>query len=157
MIVLVLIYAIFQTSIGHAVPMPSIELRDLGSGGEPIQTRSLGNIVWSCLSTIFLCTWVSLHPNISSTPEKPDLGRFEKWIRKPLVEFLTYQLPLFLCALLVPEYILAWAIRQYIMAGKVQKKGEFIVHLGIKPLNNVSPGLDEDTRPLSDHGRIPAV
>jgi hypothetical protein len=121
-------YALFQGGFGDAAPTPSIELRDLCSGGEPIQTRSLWNIVWSCLSTIFLCTWVSLHPNISSTPKKPDLGWFEKWIRNPLIEFLTYKLPLFLWALLVPEYILAWAIRQYIMAGKVQQKGGFIVH-----------------------------
>jgi hypothetical protein len=123
MIILLLVYAIAKSGFGDAAPTPSIEIRDVGSGGESIQTRSLWNIIWSCLSTIFLCTWVSLHPNISSTPEKPDLGWFEKWIRNPLIEFLTYKLPLFLWALLVPEYILAWAIRQYIMAGKAQRRG----------------------------------
>jgi hypothetical protein len=125
MLVLLLVYAIAKSGFGDAVPTPQIETRDPCSCGEAIQTRSLWNIIWSCLSTIFLCTWVSLHPNISSTPKKLDLAWFEKKIRNPLVEFLTYKLPLFLWALLVPEYILAWAIRQYIMAGKVQRKGEF--------------------------------
>jgi hypothetical protein len=157
MIFLFLVYAILQSSFGDAVPTPLIDRRDPCTCGEQIQTRSLWNIIWSCLSTIFLCTWVSLHPNISSTPEKPGLSRFERWIRKPMVELLTYKLPLFLWALLVPEYILAWAIRQYIMAGKVQKKSEFIVRLGINILNNGSPGLDESTRVLSDYGRIPTV
>ena len=126
MLVLLLVYSIFQSDFGDALPTPEIGLCDAGSGGQPIQTRSVWNIIWSCLSTIFFCTWVSLHPNISSTPEQPDLGWFEKKIRDPLVEFLTYKLPLFLWALLVPEYIIAWVIRQYVMAGKVQKKGEFM-------------------------------
>jgi hypothetical protein len=125
MLILLLVYAIFKSSFGDALPTPSIELRDPCSCDEPIQTRSLWDIIWSCLSTIFLCTWVSLHPNISSTPEEPGLSWFEKNIRTPLIEFLTYKLPLFLWALLVPEYILAWAIRQYIMAGKIQRRGEF--------------------------------
>jgi hypothetical protein len=132
MLVMLLIYAIAKSGFGDAVPTPQIELRDLGSSGEPTQTRSLWNIIWSCLSTIFLCTWVSLHQNISWTPKKPDSTWFERWIRNPLIEFLTYKLPLFLWALLVPEYILAWAIRQYIMAGKVQEKGEFIAYTGCK-------------------------
>jgi hypothetical protein len=110
MIVLLLVYAIAKSGFGDAASTPSIELRDACVCDQSVQTRSLWNIVWSCLSTVFLCTWVSLHPNILSTPEEPGLGRFERWIRKPLVEFLTYKLPLFLWALLVPEYILAWAI-----------------------------------------------
>jgi hypothetical protein len=132
MLVLLLVHAIFQTNFGNAIPTPSIEPRDPCSCAEPIQTRSLSNIIWSCLSTIFLCTWVSLHPNISSTPKKPDEGWFNKWIRDPLMEFLTYKLPLFLWALLVPEYILAWAIRQYIMAGRVQRQGEFVPRTNCK-------------------------
>jgi hypothetical protein len=157
MIVLLLVYAILQSRFGDAVPTPLIESRHPCSCGEPVQTRSLWNIIWSCVSTIFLCTWVSLHPNLSSTAERPGLGQFERWIRKPLMEFLTYKLPLFLWALLVPEYILAWAIRRYIMAGKVQRRGEFIHVAILNILNEISSGMDESTRVLSDYGRIPAV
>jgi len=125
MLVLLLLYAIAQSSFGEAVTTPSIETRDLSGDGEIIQTRTVWEIIRTCLSTIFLCTWVSLHPNISSTPDEPGIGRLDK-LRKWLVDLLTYKLPLFLWALLVPEYILAWAIRQYIMAGEIQKRGEFI-------------------------------
>jgi hypothetical protein len=158
MLILLLVYAIFQTGFGDALPTPLIEKRDPCACGDPIQTRSLWNIIWSCLSTIFLCTWVSLHPNISSTPEKPDSARFERWIRKPLVKFLTYKLPLFLWALLVPEYILAWAIRQYMKAGRAKKKGESIVHMqAINILKSISSRLDESTWILSNYGGIPAL
>ncbi|KIM26180.1 hypothetical protein M408DRAFT_42395, partial [Serendipita vermifera MAFF 305830] len=84
--------------------------------------RSLANIVWSCLSTIFLCTWVAVHPNVHFRAEKPNQWWFAKWLWDPLHELVTYKLPLFLWALVVPEYILAWAIRQYLEAGWISKK-----------------------------------
>ncbi|KIM22956.1 hypothetical protein M408DRAFT_49037, partial [Serendipita vermifera MAFF 305830] len=84
--------------------------------------RTLTNIVWSCLSTIFLCTWVAVHPNVHFRAEKQDRCWFGKWLWDPLHELLTYKLPLFLWALLVPEYILAWAVRQYLQAGVISEK-----------------------------------
>jgi hypothetical protein len=122
MLVLLLLYAVTQGAFGDAIPVSSIEVRDPPGYGELIPTRTLWNIIWSCLSTIFLCTWSSLHPNISSTQNEPGMSWREK-VRKWLVDLLTYKLPLFLWALLVPEYILAWAIRQYLTAGEIQKKG----------------------------------
>jgi hypothetical protein len=110
--------------------MPSIDQLAPTSDGE--QTRTVWNIVCSCLFTIFLCTWGSLHPNISSTPDEPGAGWFKKQVWKPFLGVITYKLPLLLWALLVPEYILAWAIRQYIMAGVIRRKGELL------PLNGHS-------------------
>ena len=37
---------------------------------------------------------------------------------------MEHRLPLFICALLVPEYVLAWSIRQFLVARKIAK-GEF--------------------------------
>ena len=53
-------------------------------------------------------------------------NRFQRWIRNPLLSFAEHRLPLFICALLVPEYVLAWAIRQYLRAGEIARdnKGE---------------------------------
>jgi hypothetical protein len=126
MIALLLLYAITQSAFGEAIPVSSIEARDPSGNGELLQTRTIWNIVWSCLSTIFLCTWGSLHPNISSTLEEPGMARREK-LRKWLVELLTCKFPLFFWALLVPEYILAWAIRQYITAGDIRKRGAIFI------------------------------
>jgi hypothetical protein len=126
MLVLLLLYAVTHSAYGDAIPVSSIEVCDPSGNGDIIPTRTLWNIVWSCLSTIFLCTWGSIHPNISSTQNKPGMSGREK-LRKWLVDLLTYKLPLFLWALLVPEYILAWAIRQYLTAGEIQKKGVIFI------------------------------
>ncbi|KIM28849.1 hypothetical protein M408DRAFT_39683, partial [Serendipita vermifera MAFF 305830] len=91
--------------------------------------RTLANIIWSCLSTIFLCTWVAVHPNVHFRPEKQNQGWFEKWLRDPFHELVTYKLPLFIWALLVPEYILSWAVRQYLQAvpGWTRMHGYFMI------------------------------
>jgi hypothetical protein len=78
MLVLLLLYAITQNAFGEAIPISPIETRDSSGNGGLLQTRTIWNIVWSCLSTIFLCTWGSLHPNISSTHEEPGMGRRDK-------------------------------------------------------------------------------
>ena len=66
--------------------------------------------------TIFSCTWVAVHPNVPS-PVK----------RNPIMSFAGHRLPLFICALLVPEYVLAWAIRQFLRAREIanQNKSNF--------------------------------
>ena len=58
--------------------------------------------------TIFSCTWVAVHPNVPC-PEK----------QNPVLSFAGHRLPLFICALLVPEYVLAWAIRQFLRARQI--------------------------------------
>ena len=49
---------------------------------------------------------------------------FQRWIRNPLLSFAEHRLPLFMCALLVPEYVLAWAIRQYMVARKIARNNK---------------------------------
>ena len=51
---------------------------------------------------------------------------YERWVWHPLLSFAEHRLPLFVCALLVPEYILAWAIRQYLRARRIanENKGD---------------------------------
>jgi hypothetical protein len=128
MLILLLAFFLFQSYYADADPgqgPASIELRAVSACGDQDSRRSIWSIVWSCLSTIFLCTWVSLHPNVVFRPEKPSAGWSERWIWDPLRHFWLYQLPLFVCALLVPEYILAWSIRQFIVAGQIRKKGGY--------------------------------
>ena len=67
--------------------------------------------------------WLSNMP----CPKKREAKNcFQRWIRNPLLSFAEHRLPLFVCALLVPEYVLAWAIRQYLTARKIarENKGE---------------------------------
>ena len=52
------------------------------------------------------------------------MGRFERWFWHPLRSSISHRLPLLICALLVPEYILSWAIRQRLVAGQIAKDND---------------------------------
>src|ERR1700747_3402552 len=51
-------------------PVPSLDLLQAPSCNHPYGCRTLWDIIRSCLLTIFLCTWVSMHPNIPSPDER---------------------------------------------------------------------------------------
>jgi len=74
---------------------------DMGGASE----RSLFSIIWACFSTTFICTWVSVHSNIP-----PHEGNWKSFIRR---------LKLMFWALIAPELILAWAVKQWFAAAKV--------------------------------------
>ena len=126
MLFLLFLYYLLQGPSINAGPIPTIEDRlltgnhcnDLG------HCRTIWNILWSCLVTIFSCTWVAVHPNVPSPKKREANGWIERYIWNPLLSFIEHRLPLFICALLVPEYVLAWSIRQFLVARKIAK-GEF--------------------------------
>jgi hypothetical protein len=63
---------------------------------DALNCRTLPNIIFSCASTIFLCTWVALHPNVPKDP-------YEAW------SSFWQRVGLMLAALVAPEAILTWA------------------------------------------------
>ena len=65
-----------------------------------IKQRSTLEILWTCLATIFACTWVSVHPNIPSSKD----GRIRVTLQR---------LELMVWAILTPEMIIFWAMRQW--------------------------------------------
>ncbi|KAK7440606.1 hypothetical protein VKT23_016954 [Stygiomarasmius scandens] len=71
--------------------------------------RSTQDIVWSCIATIFACTWVSIHPNIPGL----NVGRLTKFFRRVGVTML---------ALLAPELIVIWALRQWLVSRRLAKE-----------------------------------
>ena len=67
MILLTLLYITFGFSF--ALPTPSelptnISPSLFARSADIFGTRSIWNIIWSCFSTIFACTWIAVHPNI---------------------------------------------------------------------------------------------
>ena len=70
--------------------------------------RTIFGIVWSCLATIFACTWVAVHPNVPAPASE-------------VYEVVFSRIIVTICALLVPEYIVAWAIRQFLVANHIQE------------------------------------
>jgi hypothetical protein len=71
--------------------------------------RTIWNIIWSCLVTIFVCTWVAMHPNIPNAEEN--------WFTT-----VSRRLQLMAMALIAPELVILWAMRQYFSARSLAKK-----------------------------------
>ncbi|KAF8581442.1 hypothetical protein K439DRAFT_1636153 [Ramaria rubella] len=88
------------------IPLADIYQRTPSSCKDIDNCRTLQDIVWSCLVTVFSCTWVAIHPNIPS----PDVGRVKIALRR---------LGLFVGALIAPELVITWAMRQWLAARKV--------------------------------------
>ena len=135
MLFLIFVYYFVQGAFIDASPTPSVDHRSLAANHctDLTHCRSIWNIVWSCLVTIFSCTWVVVHPNIPCPKTREANSWIGKCIWNPLLSFAEHRLPLFICALLVPEYVLAWAIRQFFGARGIAKQngGEFEILIKI--------------------------
>ncbi|KAJ7130519.1 hypothetical protein C8R44DRAFT_850375 [Mycena epipterygia] len=79
--------------------------------------RRLFDIVWGCLTTIFACTWVSVHPNVPP----PDQSRLALFWRR---------LKLMLIAVIAPELIVGFAARQFFAARKFSRKFDVLMTHG---------------------------
>jgi hypothetical protein len=115
------------------------------SCSDPNGCRTLWDILWSCVFTILLCTWVSVHPNIPSPHELwPKLA-----IRR---------VGLMLATLIAPELMVAWAVRQRNLAHKLAgmyKEGEAVDSRNYPPiLIHYRAWLDADPWVFCTHGRF---
>src|SRR6266571_4578218 len=67
--------------------------------------RTLFEITWSCLSTIILCAWTAVHPNV------PPRSKWKaRWNRLELMFWM----------IVAPELVLAWAVRQFFAAKDIR-------------------------------------
>ncbi|PPQ85320.1 hypothetical protein CVT25_000358 [Psilocybe cyanescens] len=71
--------------------------------------RSIWNIVWSCLATIFACTWIAIHQNIPAPNERA-------------IRVFGRRLAIMFYMLIAPELVIAWAVRQYLTASEMAKR-----------------------------------
>ncbi|KAF8647246.1 hypothetical protein AX16_006824 [Volvariella volvacea WC 439] len=104
---------------------------------DPTQTRTLFDILYSCIGVVFLCAYISVHHNI------PDRNASTT-----------------LYALLAHEFVIMWAIRERIKAGRIAEKMKdhgwtkthgFFVQMG--GLVQVQP--DSTYRVLRNRQRVP--
>jgi len=111
-IILAVLAATRASPVGLQSP-PTLSFDQLqarsASCDDPNGCRSLWDIIRSCIVTILLCTWVSMHPNIPG----PD----ERWPRIAL-----RRVGLLLLALFVPEAVIGWALRQRQVAAELAEK-----------------------------------
>ncbi|KAF9065702.1 hypothetical protein BDP27DRAFT_1298008 [Rhodocollybia butyracea] len=109
MLIAVLFYLIRE---GFALPTPALDVNPSGFSQvapNTSSTRSVPGIIWSCLTTIFTCTWVAVHPNIPSHHDSDQ----DLWWRR--VKILAV-------ALIAPEYIILWAANQLRSARRAVKE-----------------------------------
>ncbi|KDR78848.1 hypothetical protein GALMADRAFT_118323 [Galerina marginata CBS 339.88] len=94
-----------SSSLIRAIPIP--EALAIGVAELPSPTtclcpnrRSVWDILWSCLTTIFACSWISIHPNIPAP--------CEIWWK-----ISRRRLELMFWTLIAPELTILWAMRQW--------------------------------------------
>ncbi|KAI0062796.1 hypothetical protein BV25DRAFT_1915916 [Artomyces pyxidatus] len=80
--------------------------------------RTRYNIVWSSLVTILACVWTAVHRNIPG-PTTSDESRLQHVVAR-LLEVVK----IVVVTLLVPEWVLAWAVRQFLNARDVGRELE---------------------------------
>lgn len=162
------------------VPVPiatPICVRNLDTTSHPSSTicdnlnncRTLLSIVQSCVVTIFACVWVAVHRNIPG-PQQSWISIHLEWLKVVVL------------AVLVPEWVLAWAVRQGLRARTIVKQLEDARAIAQKARekrqvpesetegdarsvsgNGEGPeseiehkgGIDEDKAPLIDHHNSP--
>lgn len=71
--------------------------------------RTTPQIVWSCLATVFACTWVAIHPNLPGPYE----SGYQRFRRKITITIL---------AVIAPEFIAMFAMRQWMAAEAIKKE-----------------------------------
>ncbi|TDL14704.1 hypothetical protein BD410DRAFT_858077 [Rickenella mellea] len=112
--------------------------------------RTISDIVWSCLTTIFSCTWVAIHSNIPA----PSESSFEIGLHHFGVVFM---------AIIAPELVIMWAMRQWIVSRRLAKEqhrmgwsqthgffaimGGFMLFTGQEALRVISPTEIVDPSP----------
>jgi hypothetical protein len=119
--VFVIFFQKFQT---HAAPLTSLLAESSNNTTVlnipdcicPAVQRSVWDILWACLATLFACTWVSVHPNISAPTE----SSWRIFLRRLELMFWT---------VIGPESIISWAFRQWLGAREFEKlyKGDYQV------------------------------
>jgi hypothetical protein len=92
-----------------AYPIQALDLDQSSSSCH--NSRTIWNIVWSSLVTLFACTWVAVHPNVPASTD----GTLAK---------LKQRAKLLLTAVIAPELIIMFAMRQWVRA-RQEMQSEF--------------------------------
>ncbi|KAF8641311.1 hypothetical protein AX16_010090 [Volvariella volvacea WC 439] len=95
---------------GSSIPSPVcvVAAAITASKCDPTRTRTIFDILYSCIGVILLCTYISIHHNI---PDQEDSWAKVTWSK----------LRTTLYALMAPEMVIMWAIRQRVMAAKIAR------------------------------------
>ncbi|KAK7028703.1 hypothetical protein R3P38DRAFT_3190321 [Favolaschia claudopus] len=123
--------------------------------------RTLYGIVWSCITTIFACIWVSVHPNmpplpIENTSPQKKRGRLH-WLVHLWHETsgIRRRLKMMLVALIAPEIMVGFAVRQWLSAHTISRKYRVSLTHGF--FYSMGGFVDEEGQPIITEDRLIAA
>ncbi|KAJ7038371.1 hypothetical protein C8F04DRAFT_359737 [Mycena alexandri] len=138
LLLLFLVHIAKKTNLAHA---NILKLRADGVACNDINdSRTLFDIIWGCLATVFACTWVAVHQNVPP----PDLGWLSLQLRK---------LKMMLFTVIAPELVVCLAARQFFDARYIAK--EFDVPKTHAFFCCMGGFITEDGHPTADFRRLP--
>ncbi|KAF8309335.1 hypothetical protein DL93DRAFT_2063064 [Clavulina sp. PMI_390] len=88
--------------------------------------RTLWDILQNCFGTVFVCIWAAIHPNMPQ-PRPPRKQWSSSWFIDACWD-LADPLVIAFCALLMPEYILLWAMVQRLRAASLVRESWTTTH-----------------------------
>ena len=99
--------------------------------------RTLFNIILGCVSTMIICAWAVIHPNIP-----PREGPFKATLRR---------LELMLWTVVAPEILPAWALNQRLAAMTIRDlynegKGVFVLLFPSEYVHETRSGYEKESR-----------
>lgn len=100
--------------------------------------RTLPGTLWSCVVTIFACTWISVHPNV------PGRNVTRKgWFSGALVRTKVMGI-----AILTPEVVVAWAVLQFRVAREVYLLDKQPISIWSHGIHTITARTKSILRPL---------
>ena len=115
MFIILITFLAIQGVQVQALPLP-VDRRAAESSCGDSDCRTIWNIIWSCLATIFACTWLAVHPNVP----------LRNITTKGAISCAIEQVKIMAITILAPEAIVAWAAEQFIVAWKLRHSEYFI-------------------------------
>jgi len=111
---LLLLFAYFAHNATQALTIPlereyQSEALFQRLGDQYFDDRTVWSIVWSCLATLFACSWAAVHPNVPQATDSEGL-------------ILGRRLATMGYMLLAPELVIMWAARQNFSAKEIAVK-----------------------------------
>ena len=107
--------------------------------------RTVFNIVWSCLSTIIICAWTCVHPNVPPA---------NKWrARRDRLKIMFWMI-------IAPELVIAWAVRQLFAARETRdtynhvREGELSLLLKVEAKAKEQTGIPIWNKWTFAHGHL---
>lgn len=102
-------------TFSHLEPRSSLQATKATSTSQLTQIN-LSQTLWSSIFLVFSLAWIAIHPNFSSPYDSA-------WMK------LRRRLMLILWAILFPELVLYWSVRQWVGARKIRDRfrGEFFM------------------------------